>query len=33
MAESEVFAVDLIPMEGATERMRNYYREGEACRQ
>jgi predicted nucleotidyltransferase len=28
MAESEEFAVDLIPMEGATDRMRNYYVEG-----
>lgn len=28
MAESEEFAVDLIPMEGATERMQNYYGEG-----
>ncbi len=25
IAESEEFGVDLIPMEGATERMRNYY--------
>ena len=28
IAESEEFGVDLIPMEGATERMRNYYGEG-----
>ena len=28
MAESEEFAVDLIPMEGATDRMLKYYREG-----
>ena len=29
IAESEEFGVDLIPMEGATERMRKYYGEGE----
>ena len=29
IAESEEFGVDLIPMEGATERMQNYYGEGE----
>jgi len=29
IAESEEFAVDLIPMEGATERMWNYYEGGE----
>lgn len=28
IAESEEFGVDLIPMEGATDRMRNYYGEG-----
>ncbi len=28
MAESEEFAVDLIPVEGATERLLNYYGEG-----
>ena len=28
LAESEEFGVDLIPMEGATERMQNYYAEG-----
>src|SRR3990170_5520730 len=29
IAESEEFGVDLIPMEGATDRMRKYYLEGE----
>ena len=28
IAESDEFGVDLIPMEGATERMRDYYRKG-----
>lgn len=28
IAESEEFGVDLIPMEGATDRMRKYYLEG-----